>query len=180
MELEEMILRVQRGESQYYTNIITHYENKVFTTVKRLVKNHVTAEDLVQDIFIKVFYSLHKYQQTGSFNAWLYRIVVNNCFDYLRKSKLQDTHVDVEVTDYYCPEKIILLHERNKQLEQLLRQLNETEYMVLLLKYVNGLSYDEISEVLGISLNDVRNKLHRSKKQLRSEANTKGGYFYEM
>ncbi|MER1986718.1 MAG: RNA polymerase sigma factor [Solibacillus sp.] len=180
MELEEIIMRVQRGESQYYTYIIKRYEQKVFITAKRLVKNHTTAEDLVQDSFIKGFYSLHKYKNTGSFNAWLYRIVVNNCFDYLRKAKLQFTQTEAETTDHSSPEKIVLLHERNEQLEQLLGQLNELDYTVLLLKYVNGLSYDEISEVLDISLNDVRNKLHRSKKQLKTMANKKGGYFYEM
>lgn len=116
----------------------------------------------------------------GSFNAWLYRIVVNNCFDYLRIHKLQTIRIDSDVMDNRYPEKVLLLHERNEQLEKLLQQLDETEYMVLLLKYVNELSYDEISEVLQISLNDVRNKLHRSKRKLRSITMTKGGYFYEM
>ena len=180
MEIDELISRVKNGESHYFTNIVKQYEQKVFTTVIRIVKIHATAEDIVQDIFIKVFYSLHKYKKTGSFNAWLYRIVVNNCFDYLRKTKLQTISIDSDVTNSHYPEKILLLHERNEQLEQLLQQLDETEYMVLLLKYVNELSYDEISEVLQISLNDVRNKLHRSKRKLRSTSTKKGGYFYEM
>ena len=180
MEMDELITRVKNGESHYFTNIIKHYEQKVFTTVIRIVKIHATAEDIVQEIFIKVFYNLHKYQTTGSFNAWLYRIVVHYCFDYLRKNKQQSVQIDSEVMNSDYPEKIILLHERNQQLEQLLQQLDETEYMVLLLKYVNELSYDEISEVLQISLNDVRNKLHRSKRKLRSNAMVKGGYFYEM
>ena len=178
MEMDELITRVKNGESYYFTNIIKHYEQKVFITVIRIVKNRATAEDIVQDIFIKVFYSLHKYKKTGSFNAWLYRIVVNQCFDYLRKTKLQTTQIEHDVMDSHYPEKILLLHERNAELEQLLQQLDESEYMVLLLKYVNELSYDEISEVLQISLNDVRNKLHRSKRKLRSMK--KGGYFYEM
>lgn len=180
MNMDELVTRVKNGESHYFTNIVKHYEQKVFTTIIRIVKNHATAEDIVQDSFIKVFYSLHKYKNTGSFNAWLYRIVVNNCFDYLRKNKLQMIHIDSEVINSHYPEKILLLHERNEQLEQLLQQLDEIEYMVILLKYVNELSYDEISEVLQISLNDVRNKLHRSKRKLRSISMKKGGYFYEM
>lgn len=180
MDMDELITRVNKGEIHYFTNIVKRYEQKIFITVIRIVKNRATAEDIVQEIFVKVFYSLHKYKQTGSFNAWLYRIVVNNCFDYLRKHNLQTVQIETDVMDNANPEKIVLLHERNEQLEQLLQQLDETEYMVLLLKYVNELSYDEISEVLQISLNDVRNKLHRSKRKLRSITMKKGGYFYEM
>ncbi len=180
MEMDEVIARVKNGEEHYFAHVIKHYEQKVFSTVLRIVRNRTVAEDIVQDIFIKVYYSLHKYKKTGSFNAWLYRIVVNNCFDHLRKHKYQTTPIDIEVTDSRYPESILLLREKNEQLEQLLQQLDETEYFVLLLKYVNGLSYDEIGHVLQISLNDVRNKLHRSKRKLRLIGTTKGGFYYEM
>ncbi|WP_438298422.1 RNA polymerase sigma factor [Sporosarcina sp. FA15] len=180
MEMDEVIARVKHGGDHYFAHVIKHYEQKVFNTVIRIVRNRTVAEDIVQDIFIKVYYNLHKYENIGSFNAWLYRIVVNNCFDHLRKHKYQTTPINIEVTDSRYPEKILLLRETNEQLEHLLQQLDETEHSVLLLKYVNGLSYDEIGQVLQISLNDVRNKLHRSKRKLRSIGTTKGGYYYEM
>ena len=180
MEMDEVIARVKNGEDHRFAHVIKHYEQKVFTTVIRIVRNRTVAEDIVQDIFIKVFYNLHKYEKTVSFNAWLYRIVVNKCFDYLRKYKQQASSIDIEIADGRYPEKLLLLREKNEQLEQLLQQLDETEYFVLLLKYVNGLRYDEISEVLQISMNEVRNKLHRGKRKLRSIGTTKGGYFYEM
>lgn len=180
MEIDEAIARVKNGEDHCFAHVIKQYEQKVFTTVIRIVRNRTVAEDIVQDIFIKVYYSLHKYEKTGSFNAWLYRIVVNKCFDYLRKYKQQEKSIDIEIADGRYPEKLLLLREKNEQLEQLLQQLDETEYFVLLLKFVNGLRYDEISEVLQISMNEVRNKLHRSKRKLRSIGTTKGGYFYEM
>ncbi|WP_144787977.1 sigma-70 family RNA polymerase sigma factor [Lysinibacillus fusiformis] len=104
----------------------------------------------------------------------------DHCFAYIRKYKQQARSIDIDIADGHYPEKILLLREENEQLEQLLQQLDETEYFVLLLKFVNGLRYDEISEVLQISMNEVRNKLHRSKRKLRSIGTTKGGYFYEM
>lgn len=180
MEIDEVIARVKNGEDHCFAQVINHYEQKVFATVIRMVRNRTVAEDIVQDIFIKVFYNLHKYEKTGSFNSWLYRIVVNKCFDYLRKNKQQAKSIDIEIADGRYPEKILLIREKNEQLEQLLQQLDETDYFVLLLKYVNGLRYDEISEVLQISMNEVRNKLHRSKRKLRSIGTTKGGYFYEV
>ena len=86
----------------------------------------------------------------------------------------------IEFIEKQYPENMILQKEQLHQLDQLLHQLDKTEYFILLLRYVNELSYDEISEVLEIPLNEVRNKLHRSKRKLRQLATTKGGYFHEM
>ena len=175
------VQNVQSGKEADYRYIVKYYENKIYTTVFRLVRHHDLAEDLVQEIFIKVFYNLHKYKAIGSFNAWLYRIVVNQCYDYLRRQPKQSSVLeDTEFIEKQYPEKIILQKEQLHQLDQLLHQLDKTEYFILLLRYVNELRYDEISEVLQIPLNEVRNKLHRSKRKLRELATTKGGYFHEM
>ncbi|KGR78591.1 RNA polymerase sigma factor [Ureibacillus sinduriensis] len=180
MDIELAVKNVQSGSETDYTYIMTYYENKIYTTVFRLVCQHDTAQDLVQEIFIKVFYNLHKYKAVGSFNAWLYRIVVNQCYDYLRKQSKQPLHGEIESIEIQSPENKILQKEQLQQLDQLLHQLDKTEYLILLLRYINELSYDEISEVLQIPLNEVRNKLHRSKCKLRQLATKKGGYFHEM
>lgn len=177
VDIELAVQNVQSGKETDYTYIVQYYENKIYTTVFRLVRQHDTAQDLVQEIFIKVFYNLHKYKAVGSFNAWLYRIVVNQCYDYLRKQPMLE---EIEFIEKQTPENKILQKEQLQQLDQLLHQLDKTEYFILLLRYVNELSYDEISEVLQIPLNEVRNKLHRSKRKLRQYATKKGGYFHEM
>lgn len=105
MDMDEVIEKVINGENRYFVYLIKHYEQKIFTTVIRIVRNRAVAEDIVQDIFIKVYYSLHMYEKTGSFNAWIYRIVVNICFDYLRKQKHQTTPVDIDIPDSHYPEK---------------------------------------------------------------------------
>lgn len=180
MDIELAVQNVQSGKETDYGYIVKYYENKIYTTVFRLVRQHDIAQDLVQEIFIKVFYNLHKYKAVGSFNAWLYRIVVNQCYDYLRKHPKQSMLEEIEFIEKQYPENMILQKEQLYQLDQLLHQLDKTEYFILLLRYVNELSYDEISEVLQIPLNEVRNKLHRSKRKLRQLATTKGGYFHEM
>ena len=180
VDIELAVQNVQAGKETDYKYIVTYYENKIYTTVVRLVRQHDIAQDLVQEIFIKVFYNLHKYKAVGSFNAWLYRIVVNQCYDYLRKQSKQSMLEEIEFIEIQYPENMILQKEQLHQLDQLLHQLDKTEYFILLLRYVNELSYDEISEVLEIPLNEVRNKLHRSKRKLRQLATTKGGYFHEM
>lgn len=180
VDIKLAVQNVQSGKETDYTYIVKYYENKIYTTVFRLVRQHDTAQDLVQEIFIKVFYNLHKYKAVGSFNAWLYRIVVNQCYDFLRKQPKQSMHEEIEFIEKQSPENKILQKEQLQQLEQLLHQLDKTEYFILLLRYVNELSYDEISEVLEIPLNEVRNKLHRSKRKLRQFATIKGGYFHDM
>lgn len=180
LDIKLAVQNVQSGKQTDYSYIVKYYENKIYTTVFRLVRQHDTAQDLVQEIFIKVFYNLHKYKAVGSFNAWLYRIVVNQCYDYLRKQPKQPLHGEIESIEIQSPENKILQKEQLQQLDQLLHHLDKTEYFILLLRYVNELSYDEISEVLQIPLNEVRNKLHRSKRKLRQLATTKGGYFHEM
>lgn len=180
VDIELAVQNVQSGQEADYSYIVKYYENKIYTTVFRLVRQQDIAQDLVQEIFIKVFYNLHKYRAAGSFNAWLYRIVVNQCYDYLRKQPKQPVLEDIEFIEKQYPEKMILQKEQLHQLDQLLHQLDKTEYFILLLRYVNELRYDEISEVLQIPLNEVRNKLHRSKRKLRQLATIKGGYFHEM
>ena len=180
VDIKLAVQNVQSGKETDYTYIVKYYENKIYTTVFRLVRQHDTAQDLVQEIFIKVFYNLHKYKAVGSFNAWLYRIVVNQCYDYLRKHTTQPKHEVFEFIEKQSPENKILQKEQLQQLDQLLHHLDKTEYFILLLRYVNELSYDEISEVLQIPLNEVRNKLHRSKRKLRQFATIKGGYFHDM
>lgn len=180
MDIQLAVQNVQSGKASDYSYIVNYYEAKVYTTVFRLVRQHDTAQDLVQEIFIKVFYNLHKYKAVGSFNSWLYRIVVNQCYDYLRKQPKQPLLDEVEFIEKQSPENKILQKEQLQQLDQLLQQLDKTEYFILLLRYVNELSYEEISEVLQIPLNEVRNKLHRSKRKLRQFATIKGGYFHEM
>lgn len=180
VEIEQAIKNVQAGNDVEYTYIIQHYEHKVYTTVFRFVRQHDIAQDLVQDIFIKVFYNIHKYRAVGSFNAWFYRIVMNHCYDYLRKSPVQFEVVKPQFVEKQHPEKILLKQEQQHHLNELLQHLDQTEYFILLLRYVNELSYDEIAEILQIPLNEVRNKLHRSKRKLRQLATTKGGYFLEL
>lgn len=180
VDIELAVKNVQSGKEADYSYIVEHYENKIYKTVFRLVRQHDITQDLVQEIFIKVFYNIHKYKAVGSFNAWLYRIVVNQCYDHLRKQPMQPMLNDIEFIEKQYPEKMILKKEQLENLDQLLHQLDKTEYFILLLRYVNALSYEDISEVLQISMNEVRNKLHRSKHKLRKLAYEKRGYFHEM
>lgn len=181
--MEEDIQLVQlilAGDKQAYIKIINKYNNPLYATILRMTKNHQTAQDLVQEAFIKVYEQLRKYDQKGSFKSWLYKVAINHCLDQLRKKKIITEQVEQEqIINDVTPEVVFLKKEKSRELERLVSYLPKEERLILLLRYANDLSYEDICTTLNISLADVRNKLYRAKKKLRNQAQ-KGGYFHDL
>lgn len=178
----ELIESVLAGNKQAYAQIIDQYKNQLYALVLRMTKNPQTAQDFVQEIFIKVYQQLGKYDNKGSFSSWLYRVAINYCMDEFRKKSYQMKQVEIDdeqVINPNNPEIVFLKKEKSRQLEKLIAMLPEDERLIILLRFVNELSYQEISELLTISISDVRNKLHRAKKKMRMTVK-QGGYFYEL
>lgn len=172
------VRQILAGDKRAYIHIINQYKNPLYATILRMTKNPQTAEDLLQEVFLKVYEQLEKFDQKGSFKSWLYRVAINHCLDYLRKKKIQTEEIEeASVRSNDTPEVVLLQNEKCRELEKLVSLLPEDERNILLLRYANELSYVEISETLGISLADVRNKLHRAKKKLRKNV-LQGGYIY--
>ena len=174
------VQQVLAGEKQAYKYIINTYKNALYATILRMAKNPQTAQDLLQEAFIKVYEQLGKYDQKGSFKSWLYRVAINHCLDQFRKKNIQIAQVgEIHLVSDTTPEVVFLKKEKSRELERLVNALPEDERLILLLRYANELSYGEISETLCIPLADVRNKLHRAKKKLRRHAQ-EGGYFHDL
>lgn len=179
----QWIQEVLSGNKQAYAHIINKYKNPLYATILRMTKNPQDAQDFVQEAFIKVYHKLDKYDNKGSFFSWMYRVAINHCMDELRKKRYKITQVEIneeKVVDSNHPEIIFLKKEKNRQLEKLISSLPEEERMIILLRYANELSYHEISEIVGLPLSNVRNKLHRAKKKMRESVKREGGDFHEM
>jgi RNA polymerase sigma factor (sigma-70 family) len=177
------IQEVLAGNKHSYTHIINKYKNPLYATILRMTKNPQDAQDFVQEAFIKVYHQLGKYDGKGSFSSWIYRVAVNHCLDEFRKKSYHIQKVELSEDKFENPshpEVIFLKKERSRQLERVVATLPEDERMIILLRYVNELSYDEISELLDIPVTTVRNKLHRAKMKMRKSVNQEGGYFHEM
>jgi RNA polymerase sigma factor (sigma-70 family) len=176
------IQEVLAGDKHSYAHIINKYKNQLYATILRMTKNPQDAQDFVQEAFIKVYHQLGKYDGKGSFSSWIQRVAINHCLDQFRKKSFQMT---VELSEEKLenpshPEVIFLKKERSRQLERLVAALPEDERMIILLRYVNELSYDEMSELLETPVSTVRNKLHRAKLKMRKNVNQEGGYFHEV
>ena len=182
MDEQQIIKQILAGDKKAYAHIINEYKNPLYATILRMTRNPQTAQDFVQEAFIKIYEQLPKYDGKGSFESWLYRVAINFCIDEFRKKSYQIKQAELQddqLVNESHPEVIFLKKEQSRQLEKLIATLPELERMILLLRYVNELSYTEIADLLNIPLSDVRNKLHRAKKKMRNQVQ-EGGYFYEM
>ncbi|WP_100407524.1 RNA polymerase sigma factor [Bacillus solitudinis] len=182
-EERKRIEEVLAGDKHAFTYIINKYKNQLYATILRMTKQPQDAQDLVQECFIKVYRQLSKYDHQGSFKSWIYRVAINHCMDEFRKKRYKIKHVEFQdsVSEPRTnPEMIFLKKEKERQLERLLLNLPEDERMIILLRYIQELSYEEISTLVDLPLSTVRNKLHRAKKKMRNEAKQKGGYFDEV
>jgi len=182
-EETQWVQEVLAGNKQSYAHIINKYKNPLYATILRMTKNPHDAQDLVQEAFIKVYQQLGKYDETGSFSSWMYRVVINHCLDEFRKKRYKMKQVEIDeglMVSADTPELIFFKNEESRRLERLIATLPEDERVIILLRYINELSYEEIGELVDAPLTTVRNKLHRAKKKMRETVKREGGNFHEV
>ncbi len=157
--------------------LLFDYEKGVFNYVYRLVRQRENAQDLTQDIFIKVYKSLHQIDPDKNIKAWIYKIATNTVYDWLRKKQkkpelfiVDDASSGFETIDEKTPYINI---ERVRDMEKALDNLSPNYKAVLLLYYYEDLPYEEISEIMNLPLNTLKVHLHRAKKALKENLETK-------
>lgn len=178
-ELENrLIKRVLKGDTEAFSALVTEYQSPVYNLALRMLGNREDAEDIAQESFIKAYNSLSSFKGTASFQSWLLRIVTNTCLDELRKSKNRRTvSLSVENEDEQTEELDIAdtslspdaLLDRKLTAESVQRGIKELSpefRAVLLLREINGLSYDEIGKTLGLEAGTVKSRIARARKKL--------------
>ncbi|WP_312114522.1 RNA polymerase sigma factor [Brevibacillus reuszeri] len=177
-----IVEEVLQGNKEAYTQIIQKYNKRIRLLIRKMIGQSVHEQDMAQEIFIKVYYHLGEYNKNFAFGAWLYRIATNYCFDELRRRKrsLQITNDEVELFTTETPELEYLAKEQRAFLQNRMMTLEPKYRIVLELRYLQFMSYEEISEKLGVPLSTVRTRISRGKSKLRdSIARTgKGGDLY--
>ena len=147
------------------------YANKVYRRCISLVKDSAVAEDLTQDIFLKMYLNLASFRGTSKFSTWLYSITYNFCIDYLRKSnKLRHSSLEdemVSVRDIEVTNANDLSHIKTERLTELLELIREDEKTILLMKYRDGLSIKDIQRAFNISESAVKMRIKRAKDKVK-------------
>lgn len=179
----EVVRRVQAGDVAAFDRLILKYRERVFGVVYNLTSNREDAADLTQDAFIKAFQSIHRFNGQSSFFTWLYRIAVNSTLTHLRKARLRtffsleridsDEPVAKEIiealTDKAGADRGSFVRELQEKLNDALQKLSIKHRTVVTLFEIDGLSHQEIAEVMECSVGTVRSRLHYAKQLLQSE-----------
>lgn len=178
-----LLHKAKNGDIYAFEDLISKYEKKVYNTVLRIIRDKEAAKDISQEVFIKVYKSLKNFNEKSKFSTWLYRIAVNTSIDELRKNKNRYNNISLDNPDPEhgntrqaefeisgskdTPEEKLIKKEKIKELYKAINMLQEDQRILILLRDIQGLSYDEISDVTGIKIGTVKSKLNRARNALK-------------
>lgn len=174
----ELIKAIAQKDTEAFKVFMTRYQERVFRTVYRFVGDAENTRDLVQDIFLKVYRSAHSYTPDAELFTWLYRIIANHCINFTVKQKKdplfkarEHSHPpgssEADRPHVESPEKNLLRHERSLRVRQALDSLPERQKLAITLLRFEGLSYREISTILGCSVSAVESLVFRGMETLK-------------
>ena len=172
-----LVRRVQAHDEMAFREIVDRYQAKVFSIIYGILRNHNDAEDIAQQVFAKIYFSIQNFDFRSSLLTWIYKITVNECYDYLRKKRVRKL---VYESDFFqrsrCGWRIrnrpqIRLRRWTRLAQQdlilkLLWKISEEDRSLILLKEVEGHSVEELSEMTGMNENTIKVKLFRARQKL--------------
>ena len=181
-EEKQLVRRAQGGDKAAYEELLRTHQQRVFAVVGGILRRREDVEDVAQQVFIKAYFSLRQFDLRSAFGTWLYKITVNECWDYLRKKRVRRLVYEADLSE----EQIRQLEsvpdqasgaprshqdagrrtEQRDLLERLLGELDEKDRLMLVMKEVEGFSVEEISKVLDLNVNTVKVRLFRARGRL--------------
>jgi RNA polymerase sigma-70 factor (ECF subfamily) len=177
-EERELVRRAQAGDVAAYEELVQRHQRRVFAIVSGMLRRNEDVEDVAQQVFIKVYLSLKRFDLRSAFGTWLYKIAVNECRDYLRKKRARRLVYEADLSEEQVwqldavepGQSRPITPERRVELQQLLNRLLEElsaeERAMLVLKEVEGYSVEEIGNLLDVNVNTVKVKLFRARGRL--------------
>jgi RNA polymerase sigma-70 factor, ECF subfamily len=177
---EPLVERVQNGDQNAFRELFERYNRRAFAVAFGVVKNQQDALDIVQDAFVKVYRHIDGFQGSSSFYTWLYRIIMNLSIDHIRRSRRTtefDDHLDNQVNDLTepisspledaNPRRNIDRKELSEHIQQALNTLPEYHRAVILLREVEGLSYEEMSKILKVPKGTIMSRLFHARRKMQ-------------
>jgi len=177
----DLVHAAQRGDKEAFETLIYRHQNRVFAVARGILKRQEDVEDISQQVFVKAYFALKKFDQRSAFTTWLYKITVNECWDLLRKRKVRplvyEADFSEEQTRRYqatkeqsddAPDLVDRLDARDR-VERLLGFLDERDRGMLVLKEVEGFAIEEIAEIFDLNTNTVKVRLFRARQRILSQ-----------
>lgn len=180
-----LVARVQEGDERAFRTLFDRYQRRAFAVAYGVVKNKQDAMDIVQDGFVKVHRHIGKFQGSSSFYTWLYRIIMNLAIDHVRRRKNAkgveyDDRVGREADEVAGdgtllprildanPGKTVIRRELLAKIQEALEELPEYHRAVIVLREIEGLSYEEMSQVLGVPKGTIMSRLFHARKKMQA------------
>jgi RNA polymerase sigma-70 factor (ECF subfamily) len=180
---QEIVLLAREGRESAYRELVRRYERPIFSLLYRMVRDRELAEDLAQETFVKALNAIESYRPEYKFSSWIFKIANNAAIDHLRRRELDtlslegsphaETPEAVEATALQIGDRqenaldIVEAKELGGQIEQAIGRLRPEYRSCILLRHVEGHSYEEIAQMLDLPLGTVKTYIHRARNELR-------------
>jgi RNA polymerase sigma-70 factor (ECF subfamily) len=177
-----LVRRAQGGDESAFREIVERYQSKVFSIIHGIVRQRNDVEDIAQQVFAKVYFSIRNFDFRSSLLTWVYKITVNECYDYLRKKKVRKLVYESDFTE----EDAVKMENssaaaslapgadedlaRRELILKLLEKISAEDRQLMLLKEVEGHSVEELAQMTGMNENTIKVKLFRARQKLLKTA----------
>jgi RNA polymerase sigma-70 factor (ECF subfamily) len=174
---EQLVARTQKGDRQSFDLLVLKYQHRVMALVRRYVKDATEAEDVTQEVFLKAYRAIDSFRGDSAFYTWLYRIAVNaakNALDVRKRKPGSDLDID-EIEDFGFadnlrldenPESLLATEDMRRIVEETLASLPDDLKRALMLREFDGLSYEEIAQVMACPIGTVRSRIFRARETI--------------
>jgi RNA polymerase sigma-70 factor, ECF subfamily len=173
-----MVRQAQKGDKAAFETLVRRHQHRVFAVARGILKRQEDVEDVAQQVFVKAYFSLKRFDQRAAFSTWLYKITVNECWDLLRKRKARPLVYESDFSEEQSRQYTATEREATKgpdtgdrmamreRLESMLGQLDKRDRAMLILKEVEGFSVEEIADSMGLNANTVKVRLFRARRRI--------------
>jgi RNA polymerase sigma-70 factor (ECF subfamily) len=174
----QLVRLAQKGEKTAFETLVHRHQHRVFAVARGILKRQEDVEDVAQQVFVKAYFSLKRFDQRAAFSTWLYKITVNECWDLLRKRKARPLVYESDFSEEQSRQYSAIEREATKgldtsdrmamreRLENMLGQLEKRDRTMLVLKEVEGFSVEEIADSMGLNANTVKVRLFRARRRI--------------
>ena len=167
----DLVTRSKGGDHAAFEQLVLKYQDRIFNLCRYMLHDQDDARDAAQDAFLKAYRGLKNYMPDSSFYTWLYRIAANTCLDYRKKSRPEplggESAYEELPSREPSPERLYQSKETGRAIEAVLRMLPKKLRAVIVLKEIEGLSYEETAEALQVSVGTVKSRISRAREELR-------------
>jgi RNA polymerase sigma-70 factor (ECF subfamily) len=178
-----LLRRCRRGDKEAFGILVRQHQERIFNFLLRMTANREEALELAQETFLKAFAAIVHFQERASVSTWLHRIAINTCFSHRRSRKCKAPQLSLQAVAsgdgrigvHDCPDSsadpasMAMREEIYQQIQLAIGKLEPELRATLILRDINGMSYEEIAETMDCPLGTVRSRLHRARSQLREE-----------